>query len=313
MKKKQKRKKVTYKLKNPRKLVAVTLIFAALTAGIVIGVSSCVRKKRPEPEPQESIVPVTPDESGSAQEPMSSKGRLALSELPGQIEAMARAMVNANRDNYKKDPDLPPSEARLVVGYKYCILLSPGHGDMDPGSVNEALGIKEKDVTLAVALAIRDYIEDHASDIKVMMSRTDDSLLSYAEQAALANNQEVDFALLIHMNSYSGAGVARGAEAMYQKKGDKTVVARSADAAALITKTIAEALDSYDRGLAKDNYLDIGLKMPGVLVEVGFISDSVEGPLLASSEGQKALGEALGQALIDMIRTYPEQTDEEEE
>lgn len=286
------------------------LILVALIVGIIIGASSCVKHNRPEPEPEESIVPVGGEDSQPEQ--IVTKGRLALSELPGQIEAMARAMMDVNRDNYEKDPDLPPSEARYSAGYNYCLVLSPGHGAMDPGSVNEKLGLKEKDLTLALALAIRDYIEANATDIKVMMSRTDDSLLSYAEQAAFANEQEADFILMIHMNSYSGKGIARGAEAMYQKKGDKEVVSRSAEAAALITKTIAETLDSADRGLSKDNYLDIGLKMPGLLVEVGFISDDVEGPMLASAEYQKKLGESLGKVLIDTLHSYPVRVDEEE-
>src|SRR5690554_5998960 len=64
-----------------------------------------------------------------------------------------------------------PHEAVFSFLEGRTVVLDPGHGGPDPGSVG-ARGTLEKDVVLAVALLLRDHLE--VGGTRVIMTRTDD-------------------------------------------------------------------------------------------------------------------------------------------
>jgi N-acetylmuramoyl-L-alanine amidase len=80
------------------------------------------------------------------------------------------------------------------------IVIDAGHGGKDPG----AIGIdklKEKEVTLAVALKLGEIIKKEMPDIKVVYTRKDDSFVDLYKRGKIANENNGKLFISIHCNS----------------------------------------------------------------------------------------------------------------
>lgn len=79
------------------------------------------------------------------------------------------------------------------------VVIDPGHGGKDPGCHGSRY--KEKDVALAVALKLGEYIEEHMKDVKVVYTRKTDVFVELQERAEIANRSKADLFICIHCNS----------------------------------------------------------------------------------------------------------------
>jgi N-acetylmuramoyl-L-alanine amidase len=79
------------------------------------------------------------------------------------------------------------------------IVIDAGHGGKDPGCHGKKY--LEKDVALAVALKLGNYIEEHLKDVKVIYTRNTDVFVELQERAAIANRAKADLFISIHCNS----------------------------------------------------------------------------------------------------------------
>jgi len=85
-----------------------------------------------------------------------------------------------------------------VIGVK-TIVIDAGHGGKDPGAVGNNL--KEKDITLSVALKLGELIKKHFNDVKVVYTRNTDEFVELFKRAKIANNAKADLFISIHVNS----------------------------------------------------------------------------------------------------------------
>lgn len=91
---------------------------------------------------------------------------------------------------------------------KIKIGIDPGHGGKDVGACGN--GVREKDITLAVSLDVRDRLIAHGFD--VYMTRTTDVFVGDASaRGTLLGNAGVDYGISIHVNSATSPQ-AEGAE-----------------------------------------------------------------------------------------------------
>jgi len=81
----------------------------------------------------------------------------------------------------------------------HTIVIDAGHGGKDPGAIGK-VG-KEKDIALAIALKVGDYIEKNIPDVKVIYTRKTDEYPELYKRAEIANNAKADLFLSIHVNS----------------------------------------------------------------------------------------------------------------
>jgi N-acetylmuramoyl-L-alanine amidase len=80
------------------------------------------------------------------------------------------------------------------------VVIDAGHGGKDPGATGK-LG-KEKDIALAIALKIGNYIEQNMKDVKVIYTRKEDVYPELWKRAEIANQAEADLFLSIHVNAH---------------------------------------------------------------------------------------------------------------
>jgi N-acetylmuramoyl-L-alanine amidase len=220
-----------------------------------------------------------------------------------------------------------------------CIVIDPGHGGRDPGAVYH--GVREKDVTLGIALRLGRLIEQNLG-VRVVYTRRDDRFVELAERGRIANESCGKLFVSIHGNSAANQaaqgtetyflGLHRSEDARRVMERENSVVQMESDPslysgmddAALIMRTMAqstylrvsEQLASHiesqfasranrrSRGVKQAGFLVLWrASMPAVLVETGFISNREEARFLASAEGQ----DLIAQSIYRAIREYKQQ------
>jgi len=95
-------------------------------------------------------------------------------------------------------------------GHVKVVVIDAGHGGNDPGAIG-ITGVKEKDITLAVALKLGALIEKN-SDVKVVYTRKTDAAVELYKRTQIANNNHADYFISIHCNSVEKNAAASGAE-----------------------------------------------------------------------------------------------------
>ncbi|HEY5610994.1 MAG TPA: N-acetylmuramoyl-L-alanine amidase, partial [Thermoanaerobaculia bacterium] len=92
------------------------------------------------------------------------------------------------------------------------IVLDPGHGGKEVGAIGPN-GLLEKDTTLTICQKLAELLGEklHA---RVILTRTDDSVVGLEERTALANRYKADLFLSVHLNSSLVKG-AHGTETYF--------------------------------------------------------------------------------------------------
>jgi len=82
------------------------------------------------------------------------------------------------------------------------VVIDAGHGGTDPGNLGTRRYKKaEKDVSLAVALKVEQYIKQRFPDIKVVMTRRTDTYPTLHERTVIANRAQGDVFISIHCDA----------------------------------------------------------------------------------------------------------------
>lgn len=185
------------------------------------------------------------------------------------------------------------------------IVIDPGHGGIDPGSKGPS-GVIEKDVTLEVSRKLANIL-GQAGAIVLMTRETDidlsdadgGSLLSrkrqdLAKRIAMANDRKADAFISIHVNSFKSGPKEHGAQTFYQpgsQEGGKL--------AKTIQSELTRLLKNTDRkAKAVDYYTTRNAKIPAVIVEIGFISNSKEERLMCDNDYQGKLSYAIYSGMV---------------
>ena len=154
------------------------------------------------------------------------------------------------------------------------LYIDPGHGGSDPGAVGN--GIEEKNITLQIAIQIRDILLAEYENVSVQMSRTDDQTVSLDARTNAANNWNADFFLSVHINSGGGSGFE---SFVYPGVGRPTVTYQE-----LIHQKVLEQVQFIDRGLKQSSFHVLReSNMDAILTENGFIDHSEDAGKLKSS------------------------------
>ena len=119
------------------------------------------------------------------------------------------------RSRYSLTIPLDPPGNRLPLPKIYgtpgrpLVVIDPGHGGHDPGAVSPTTGKREKDITLAVAEAIKTELIK-SGRVRVALTREDDRFLILGERSSIARNIKADLFISIHADS-APADSANGA------------------------------------------------------------------------------------------------------
>lgn len=184
------------------------------------------------------------------------------------------------------------------------ILIDPGHGGEDPGHLPTTDSLKqEKYLSLEIAQKVGNYLLHNLNNVNVMYTRTEDVAVSLDERVDMANNNEVDYMLSIHINGYPNSSI-RGTETHIHSYDAKD----SYKWAKYIEGQFKNRAGRKSRGVKTIKDLGHSLqvlkytKMPTVLVECGFITNQAEGKYLNTVYGQEIIASAIFRATREFLQ-----------
>src|SRR5690625_2267880 len=145
------------------------------------------------------------------------------------------------------------------------IFIDAGHGGSDPGAVGS--GLKEKDITLSVALALREILTRRYRGHTLKLSRYTDQTLSLKQRTDLANRWEADYLISIHINAGGGTGFES-----FIYNGEYPNKRRTNQSRTFIHDEIIRETGFKDRGKKEANFHMLReSSMGAMLTESGFI------------------------------------------
>jgi len=168
------------------------------------------------------------------------------------------------------------------------IVVDPGHGGNDPGTLGG--GVPEKVINGAIAWELARLLQQ--SGAEVVLTRSGDQSVSLAERSAAAQRSRADLFVSIHTDAARDRGVA-GAT-VYVARG---AAAASRRAAGSLKAALDQAgLDS--RGVREANYqVLVGHSRPAVLVECGYLSNPLEAERLETGWYQGRIARVLAEGI----------------
>ncbi len=102
----------------------------------------------------------------------------------------------------------PSAEAIRKIERLVIVALDPGHGGEDPGAIGPK-GLREKDVVLSVALALRDKLNAQPN-MRAFLTRDADFFVPLADRVRKARRVQADLFISIHADAFTNPS-ARGA------------------------------------------------------------------------------------------------------
>ncbi|MEO6256085.1 MAG: N-acetylmuramoyl-L-alanine amidase [Sphingomicrobium sp.] len=210
------------------------------------------------------------------------------------------------------------------------VVLDAGHGGRDPGAAGVSGQIVEKQLTLALALELRDRLVERGR-VRVALTRDSDRYLTLEQRADVARRLGASLFMSLHMDSarnpeargasvYSLSDVASDAEAarFAQAQNDGVVIGEadgsvrsmlsdlalrsqmtaSAELAArLVRKSAARVAMRPESHRFARFYVLRRAEAPAVLFEAGYVSNFADEQLLRSPEHRAALVASLAETI----------------
>ena len=190
-----------------------------------------------------------------------------------------------------------------MTNRRFKVVLDPGHGGHDPGAVGPT-GLKEKDVTLAVARRAASLL---APLVDVKLTRDTDrdfspvgkpfsSDIDIGHRARqLVNKSGADVCVSIHCNSFASGSGANGVETWYNNSQSQTL-------AAAIQQRLVVHTGRRDRGVKTGTFGMIRIPtMPSCLPELPFISNPQEEVLLRDPAFQDKCARAIVDGVLEFL------------
>jgi len=262
-----------------------------------------------------------PSASAGAADPKSEEGRQGrLERPPDTAEKRRRAMSLSER-------------FRAGLGR---IVLDPGHGGKDPGA-RGLYGLQEKDVALDISLRAAGALRKRLPGTRVVLTRSDDRYVPLEDRTSLANDQDADIFVSIHVNSaphrhtsgietYLLSEASSGRALEIAARESEVTVAQMSDLQKILYDLMLRSKVNESQDLAQDVqkgmishvrhrfpglndlgvkrgpfYVLVGAKMPSILIEAAFISNPTEARRIRTANYRQALAEGIAEGIAAFV------------
>ena len=173
------------------------------------------------------------------------------------------------------------------------VVLDPGHGGDDPGAINEAMGLVERELVLDIAQRAGARLE--AAGYSVALTRPD-AATGYLNtpRGTIANLCHAFVYVSIHLNSF-GEPEPNYAKTFWGVEEKDAAFAATMQTA--LVNRLQPGTDLGDSGLEQlENGGLLTARMPAILVEPVFLSNPDEAARIADPNGERldAIAEAIG-------------------
>ncbi len=199
-------------------------------------------------------------------------------------------------------PPLNPSPGPLSGNlHGKVIVVDPGHGGSNPGAV--ANGTRESDNNLAVGLKLRDLLTQAGA--RVIMTRDSDRTVApegnslgqeLQARVDLAENNNADIFVSVHTNENSDTSIT-GAETFYAS-------GKTSNLAEAVETDLTRDTGLVNKGVSPETFYVLrNTTMPGILVEMGFLSNPAEAARLATDSFRSTIARGICDGIIDYFKS----------
>lgn len=183
------------------------------------------------------------------------------------------------------------------------IFLDPGHGGKDPGAYYK--DIYEEDINLKISLKLKNVLEKMGAIVYITRNADYDLSVPGAylrkksdltNRTKMINSSNAEIYLSIHLNSSTNTSW-NGAQVFYDD-----INSKNQKIAKTFQKYFNKELNSSREEKEISNlYMYKNINIPGVLLELGFISNSNERYLLTQEKYQEKIISTLTNAIIEIL------------
>lgn len=195
------------------------------------------------------------------------------------------------------------SEDSPKIGYT--IVLDPGHGGLDPGSIGRVSKVKEAELNLKIATLLANKFTKIG--ISIVLTRTNENGLyglysnnykkrDMAKRKEIIENTKPNMVLSVHMNSFTNTKL-RGAQVFYDKSSE---ISRSL--AVSIQQFFTSDLPASDKGVSIGDYFMLKCTdAPSVICECGFLSNAEDEKLLLTKSYQEKVADCIYKGVVAFL------------
>lgn len=187
--------------------------------------------------------------------------------------------------------------AGMAVPAAYTVVIDAGHGGIDGGVVGKTTGVKESDVNLAVARALKEDFE--AAGFRAVLTRTDEGGLyglpikgfkrrDMEKRREIIEKAQPVAMISVHQNYFPSDTSRRGGQAFYRLgSGSGQALAQS------IQKQLNTLFGEEHSALAGDYFMLECTNFTSVIVECGFLSNAEDEAFLTDKDFQEKTAYAI--------------------
>lgn len=200
--------------------------------------------------------------------------------------------------------DLVSADTNDLPLFGKVIYIDAGHGGVDPGAMYK--DIMEKDINLSISRVLEDKLEKLGAIVYLTRYGDYDLAVTHtinrkrsdlSRRGNIINRSMCDLFVSIHLNAES-TGIWRGAQVFYNNNNEK-----NEEFAKILQGNFKKRLSSRrDYKLSNDLYLQKRIDRPGVLVEVGFLSNASDRYLLKQESYQNKVATVIADSMIEFFR-----------
>ncbi|MBG9755250.1 N-acetylmuramoyl-L-alanine amidase [Lysinibacillus sphaericus] len=177
------------------------------------------------------------------------------------------------------------------------IILDPGHGGKDPGTVKGS--VSEKSITLKVSTQVKQLLE--SAGAKVYMTRTGDTYPSLQDRVDFTQANYGEIFVSVHVNSAANSS-AQGTETYYAiSTGD--MYQEDIDLATFVNNQIVNNLNMKNRGVKQEQYYVIrNMVIPSILVELGFLTNTEDHNKMTNDQYVNLFAESIYNGILQYYK-----------
>ncbi len=231
-----------------------------------------------------------------------------------------------------------PKDRRKVV-----VAVDAGHGGEDPGAVTRS-GIREKDVVLAIARALKRRI-DRTPGMRAVLVRDGDYYVGLRRRTEIARRQGADLFVSIHADSFRDPRVSGSSVYVLSRRGASSEAARwlaqqenaadfvggvsiddkdgllasvlvdlqqtatlsaSAEAGGQVLKSLRRVARSRKRRIEQAGFLVLkSPDIPSILIETGFLTNPADAKRLSNPKHQEKVAQAILNGIVGYFERNP--------
>lgn len=171
------------------------------------------------------------------------------------------------------------------------IVIDPGHGGYDPGAVSTDQTIYEKNAALSTALLLANRLQDAGTN--VILTRSADDFVSLEQRVQTAHNHAADLFISLHYDAIAEAN-SMGGTTTYHYFDEHL------DLANTVNQYLTNNAPLNNNGVRFGDYYVLRTnRQPSILLELGYMNNSLDVQYIDTQAYQATVVEAIYQALRD--------------